>query len=424
MAEKCIVIGNGCAAMECVKAARESGYAGEFFVMSDSSLPSYNPMLITYYASGKIGYDGLFPYGDSFDFYDRYDAERCFGSPVVSLDTEQRIVTNADGLAAEYGKCVIATGAAPVLPGAYLGAKDSMLTLRTVEDAARFKELLGSGKKRVLVAGASLTGVKAVEALVDAGFDVCLTDIAKNIFPMSSHENCSAIIHKILEEKNVRLLFGVSAETVEKDGDTFKVKFSGADSPDIYDHIIVCVGVRPNISFVDPGQIKTDAGILVDGHMETSAEGVYAVGDVCQGRDIQSGDARVFALWSNARLQGRTAGRNIAGRIEKYAGALPHNITHFFEQDFIGIGDTSGGDEVYEETDKAGNRYCRLVFSDKKLKGVNLLNIPEISGMLKYRLTKGLLADSALDELCDGSIAMNKLYNKYPGIESAFIEKR
>ncbi|MCL2493047.1 MAG: FAD-dependent oxidoreductase [Clostridiales bacterium] len=423
MLESSVIIGNGLASAECVKAARGAGYRGALYVVSDTSLPAFNPMLATYFASGKIEYKELFPYGDGFDFYDQYGVTRLFGSSVTSLDAENRVVKTAGGQEISYDKCVIAAGAAPMLPGVFQSLKDSVCMLRTADDAVRFKEILGSDRKRALVVGASMIGVKAVEALADAGFAVTLTDFAKSIFPLAAHENCSEIIHRILEEKGIRLVFGALAEKAEKNGNSFSVRFSGSQAEEVFDHIVVCAGAGPNISFVNPGQIKTDKGILVNEYLETSAEGVYAAGDVCRAPGA-GGEAQMLGLVSAARLQGRIAGQNLAGRRARYSGTIPHNFTHFFGHDFAGAGDVNNGDEIYEEADRANSRYIRLVFTDRKLTGINLFDIPEISGILKYHLTKGLLAKDALRGFTDESPAMNRLYEKFPGIEKTFSEMR
>jgi len=423
LSEKIVIAGSGLASVECIKAIRESGYCGELLAISDTNLPPFNPMLVTYYASGKIEYDEMFPYGCGFDFYDKYGVSRLFGSAVTNIDAENRIIGTAGGKEITFSKCAIATGAAPVLPGDFQTIKEHILTLRTADDAEKLKEMLGSDRKRVLVVGASMIGIKAAEALLEAGFHVTLADFAKFMFPLAAHENCSAMVQKILRDKNIRLLFNSPAEKAEKDGDCIRVCFSGGPEAEAFDHIIVCAGTRPNLSFIDTNQIKADKGILVNGYMETSAEGVYAAGDVCQAPGI-GGELLVLGLVSNARLQGRTAGQNIAGQRVRCPQAVPHNITHFFDNDFAGIGDINGGDEVYEEVDEKNNRYIRLVFADKKLTGVNLLNIPEVSGILKYRLTKGLLTKDDLNEFADESPAMNRLYEKYPGVEKAFAKMR
>ena len=76
------------------------------------------------------------------------------------------------------------------------------------------------------------------------------------------------------------------------------------------------------------------------------------------------------------------AGSNMAGVKRKYHGTLPHNITHFLEHDFIGVGDILNGDDMYEERTWPTIDIVVLC-GKKKLIGINILNIPEIAGMLK-----------------------------------------
>jgi len=422
--ERYVIIGNGAASAECVKAVREGGFKGELVVISDVDSPHFNPTLITYYASGEIGYEELFPYGASFDFYEKYNVDRRFGTPVASLDAENRVVTDADGNQISFDKCMITSGANPVLPQAFQGVKNGIVTLRTIEDAKRFKKLLDSDRKRALVIGASMIGVKVVEDFVKAGFSVTLADFAKYIFPLAAHENCSKLIHKILEGQNVKLLFESPVKKAEKYNDGFRVFFEGGLEPVLYDHLVLCAGTAPNISFINPEQIKTARGVLVNEYMETSAEGIYAAGDVAQAPSLPAGEQNVIGLWSNARAQGRTAGMNAAGKRAKYHGVILHNMTHFFGHDFVGVGDVINGDYVYEKADEEKSRYLRLVFKDRELIGVNLLNIPEISGTLKHHLTKGIFSAGPMNKYVNESLALNRLYEKYPDIEKTFAEMR
>ncbi|NLP30026.1 MAG: NAD(P)/FAD-dependent oxidoreductase [Clostridiales bacterium] len=426
MSENYLLVGNGCAAMECAKSLRENGYTGNIYLLSDLLEPAYNPMLITYFASGKIEYDAMFPYGSNMDFYTRYNILPYLGSPVINLDAKEQFVENSKGLIIQYDKALIATGSSPIIPPAFSNVVDYVYTLRTIEDGVKFRKLLRGPKKRVLVVGASMVGIKAVEALVENDFEVCLVDFAKYIFPMIAHKNCSLLIQEILRSKNVKLRFGTAVERVEKDKNNLVTYFTDEGSAEEVDCIVVCAGVRPNISFLDPDQVDIDHGILVNQYMETNVPGLYAAGDVSQGDDLISGEKRIIGLWANARYQGRTAGANMAGKKTKYLGTLPHNITHFMEHDFIGVGNILNGDDMYEEYDEDNYTYCCFVWDKKKLIGVNILNMPEISGILKNYIIKGLLTDSAdgLSKFANDSLALAKLYNKYPRLEKKFLEMR
>ncbi|MFC1861140.1 FAD-dependent oxidoreductase [Chloroflexota bacterium] len=135
--EKIAIIGSGCASAECIKALRESGYHGEIHIFTNSRFPVYNPMLTTYYVSGKIGFDQLFPYGNCDSFYRQFLVNTYPSSPVITLDAEKRLVATQNGLELNYSQCLIATGASPVRPPIPGIDFDRVHYIRTVEDAVK-----------------------------------------------------------------------------------------------------------------------------------------------------------------------------------------------------------------------------------------------------------------------------------------------
>ena len=116
--------------------------------------------------------------------------------------------------------------------------------------------------------------------------------------------------------------------------------------------------------------------------------GLYAAGDVAQGKNLLSGGSEMIGLWNNARYQGRTAGRNMAGENELFPGNIPHNITHFMGMDFVGIGDVKATTELEKKYD--GKRYVQLFWKDGLLTGANFLDSYTESGVIKNALIKGL----------------------------------
>jgi NADPH-dependent 2,4-dienoyl-CoA reductase/sulfur reductase-like enzyme len=383
-----VVVGNGCAAAECIKALRESGYRGKIHLLTDSRYPVSNPMLTTYYVAGKIGFDALFPYGGGQEFYLKYGVEAHAESPVVALDAEQKGVYAKSGLELRYDTCLIATGATPVLPPVQGVRSDRVYTMRTVENAIRLKEAIAQKPKKVLVVGASMVGIKLMELFFNAGVDVCLADLAEHIFPLAAHPECARVIEERLRQKGIQLRFGAGIERVEETTRGVRAYFKDSSEGEEADFLVMCIGVKANTGFIDRKQVAVDAGILVDGHMRTSATGLYAAGDVAQGENFLSGESQIIGLWNNARYQGRTAGTNMAGGNASFPGNIPHNITHFMGMDFISVGDVAIHDSMDKKQD--GKRYIQLFWKEGFLVGANFLDCTTESGAIKSALIKGL----------------------------------
>jgi NADPH-dependent 2,4-dienoyl-CoA reductase/sulfur reductase-like enzyme len=392
-----VIVGNGCAGAECIKALRENGYEEEIHLLTNSRWPVANPMLTTYYVAGKISFEGLFPYGAGHEFYLNYEVGVHTESPVVVLDAEQKLVYAKSGLEIKYDQCLIATGATPVLPPIEGIGSNRIYTLRTVEDAIRLKEAMTKAPKKALVIGASMVGIKVMELFYKTGVEVCLADLAEHIFPLSAHPECARIVEERLEQKGIKLRFGAGIEKVEETSRGVRAYFKGGSESEEGDLLVMCIGVKANNGFVDRKQVALDRGILVDEHMRTNMLGLYAAGDVAQGKNLLSGESEMIGLWSNARYQGRTAGRNMAGENESFRGNIPHNITHFMGMDFVGIGTVNDYDRMEKKYD--GKTYLQLFWKNGLLAGANFLDSYTGSGVVKNALMKGLRHDgSALSD--------------------------
>ena len=148
--------------------------------------------------------------------------------------------------------------------------------------------------------------------------------------------------------------------------------------------------------------------------MRSSNAHVYAAGDVAQGNNLLTGEKQIIGLWPNARYQGRTAGRNMAGLEDTYSGTIPHNITHFMHMVFSGFGDMRY--QAKTETKTADGGFVKMVWNDSCLMGVNMLDCScSDVGIAKNALEKSLRSEKPeeLENLCCGNIRNSMLYSHF-----------
>lgn len=387
MQETIAIIGNGCAGSECITTLRKEGFSGDIHLFSNSFWPTYNPMLTSRYLSGKIHFDDVFGYGCNFNNYKEQNIKLHIDSEVIHLDSQKKIITNNDGYNLKYDKCLIASGAKPFIPPIEGINNKRVFILRTIDDALALKKILNKKTKRVVVVGASMIGVEVIEALIKNNINTCLADMSPHIFPLIAHKNCANIIEKYLTIKGVDLRFNAALQKIVADDNRVKVYFGDSPNPEVADYVVACLGVRPNIGFIDRDQVNVDRGIIVDDYMQTNVPDLYAAGDITQGREILSGNNTIVGLWPYAQKQGKIAALNMLGKNMKYQGNLLHNTSHFLHFDLVGIGNINTEGEVFEHYDASDNSYIRMVWQDKMLKGVNILNKPDISGVVLNSFT-------------------------------------
>lgn len=414
------IIGFGCAGYHGLRAIREAGSPAQVDVYSETAVPPYNPMLTTYYTAGRLPYEGLFPFGSLPEIAGEYRADLHTGVRVTKVDAKERTVS-AGGETRSYDKILIATGAAAFVPGSFAGLRGAFC-MRTVEDAVRLREAIEKREyKNAVIVGASMVGIKVAELLHNRGCQVTLADMAPHIFALAAYPEVSEMIEARLEKLGIRTAFGQAItgaeEELDEKGEVKNTTVRLADGSELKtDLLVLNIGTRAATGILDPAQVELDRGILVDERMETSAPGLYAAGDCCQGREMQSDARMIIGLWANAATQGRVAGRNMAGIPAETDGNILHNITHFLDMDFIGLGDNrlTGEVRTYQSPDKGF--YIQAVIRDGKAVGFNILDNYGVSGILKAHLIKLLRG-----QRCPFSPEQGGQLIRY-GLEESFIE--
>ena len=381
-----LILGNGCAAQSAIAAVRRQDPNRKITVVSDILWPSYNPMLTTYYLSGKAELEPLLrqqmPEGRSAcDGITRYA-----GSPVQRLDAVNQQVQLADGTCLQYRDCLVATGAAPLIPKMEGAELDHVFTMRTLDDVVSLKGFLSRKRvRRAVVAGASMVGIKVAEFFLRAGISCCLADAAPHVFPLAASPHCALRLEELIRDQGMTLQLGRAVSAVTPT----EVCFADG-TVETADVVVLALGVRPRLAFVDREQVPVDRGILVDTRMRTRVPHLFAAGDCAQDPGPSGDGKQIVGLLINARMQGETAGINLAGGDLTYSGTIPHNITHFLDIDFVGVGDPLAQGQVLQWEERQGGRlrYLRLVRQGERLLQANLINCESLAGILKTCITR------------------------------------
>ena len=385
--KKYAVIGFGCAGFSAATNLRQLDPEACIDVYSNTEDAPANPMLTTYYVAGKISRDEVFPFGKKNEIVRELDIRLIENNPVKHVHAGERTVVLADGTKETYDDIVLATGSHPLVPAIQGMPEEGIYVMRTVYDADRLLQKIQSGVKSALVIGASWVGIKVVEALYAHHVpEITLADLATRIFPTATLPDVAEKIHNLLEEKGISLFLGKGLSAFHKEKDGIVARFN--DGSEIKaDVVVLCLGLRPTVNYLDGNEIAIGRGIQVDRHQRTSVQHVYAAGDCCEAEEIVSGKKMVVNLWANAGMQGRVAARNICGWDDEFQGNFIHNITHFLDMDFIGIGDNRAEGERISFASPEGWSFD-MTLRDGVPACVNILENNRLSGPAKAALLK------------------------------------
>jgi Pyridine nucleotide-disulphide oxidoreductase/Reductase C-terminal len=109
--------------------------------------------------------------------------------------------------------------------------------------------------------------------------------------------------------------------------------------------------------------LRIDRGIAVDRYLETSAPGVYAVGDIARWPDPHSGENLRIEHWVVAERQGQTAALNMLDQREAFV-QVPFFWSQHYDVPINYVGHAQAWDEIDIEGDVM-RKDCVLRFKQK-----------------------------------------------------------
>jgi NAD(P)H-nitrite reductase large subunit len=378
------IIGNSAAGLAAIKAIRKSGDGRPIVLVSAENCNAYSPVLTTYYIGDQIKKPQMFLVSDR--FYKKYNVQTVFGRRVDALDAVNQQIHFDDRSRMNYENLLIACGAsARTLENVDSEALKYVSTLRTITDADKIKSISEKAEK-IIAIGAGLVSLQTIKSVLEKGHDITLVVGSEQVLSQQMDRESAFIIQKKLVGNGVKILFGRGVTHIyEKNGQARVVTTYGESLP--ADLVVVGKGVRPNIEMVRNTPLETNYGILVDDHMRTNLENVYAAGDVAEARNEITGEREVIGTWFNACAQGETAGFNMVGRSTPRKGQFRENVTTILGVVVASIGLSNPDYGRYEELRYADSRRSelrKLYLDGSRIVGALLVGQAYDAGVIKH----------------------------------------
>ena len=398
-----VVIGNSTAGINCIEGIRKVDPEGRIVNISDEPYFPYSRPLLSYLVAEKVTEDRM--NFRPLSFYKDYNVEPVFGSGVVFVDTEKKIVYLEDGKRFNYDKLLIATGRKPLrlpIPGI---EGEGVFNFTSLDHARGILSYI-KDVKTVGIIGSGLIGLKAAEALRTRGLDIHVVELKDQIMPFASDKRAAEILQMALESHGVRFHLSLSAKEILRNG---KGKIVGLklSNDDVIEcqMVIVAVGLNPNIDFMKGTEARVNIGLIVDNYMRTTVPDVYAAGDVTESKDVITGMSNVHAVWPRASEQGMVAGMNMAGFHREYLGGYGMNSVSFFGVSCISMGDVRTEKPHYEilvkETPEEF-KYTKVILENDMVRGAitvgRFVNVSALNRLLRKRVKVGVYRDNLLEE--------------------------
>ena len=401
-----VIIGAGPAGVVAAETLRRVDPSSDIIILGDEPEPPYSRMALPYLLAENVGESGThLRHGDAHFEKLAIDVRR---NRVRSVDTGNRLVIASNGAEIAYDRLLIATGAHPIKPPIQGMDSEGVENCWTLADARR---ILAGAKpgSRVVLMGAGFIGCIVLEALAARGVELVVVEMADRMLPRMMDETGGAIITRWCESKGITVRTATRVTEIARGNGRLTLATAPGD-PIEADLVVCATGVAPNIDFLDGTGIESDAGILVDHRLRTSARDVYAAGDVAQGPDFSTGQQEVHAIQPTAVEHGRIAALNMAGAETQFRGSLSMNVlnTLGLVSSSFGLWMGTEGGERSIAADEARSRYLRLEFEDDRIVGALALGLTQHVGVLRGLIQTRVRLGSWMEKLrADPTLVMN-----------------
>ena len=333
MSVRCVIIGNGVAALEAAVTFRRYDRDSKLIVISDESMVPFSRPALMYVFMGQLRFKDT-------HLYDPKKLEQLRAEfvqdRVTDIDVQGQELVLSSVRKLKFDRLLIATGSMP--RSLNFENENNLLALENVCGFYHLVDLekldrLSRKSRRAVITGGGLIGIEVAEMLQSRGIEVDFIvrepDYWRSQIPAWEARRLSERI----KSAGIRLHLSDEVASVRREGRVIREVHTKGGLVLESDLFVVSIGVQPNIEFLGTSEIQTASGVLVDELQCTSVQNIFAAGD-CAEIQLSGSETRIEKVWYTAKAQGAVAGANLAGQGRKYKPGLWFNSAKFFDLEY------------------------------------------------------------------------------------------
>jgi nitrite reductase (NADH) large subunit len=308
-----VVVGNGMVSHRFCERLTEHDRERRFrlVVIGEEPRPAYDRVHLTSYFADRSADKLLL---GTQEWYASKGIELRVGTKALRIDRGARSVVTDAGDAIAYDVLVLATGSAPFVPPVEGIAKEGVFVYRTIEDLEAIIAY-AARSRRAAVIGGGLLGLEAARAVLDAGLETHVVEVAPRLMPRQLDAAASALLEQTIRGLGVEVHTDKRITRIAGEERVSGIDFSDGETLDV-DMIVVSTGIRPRDELArDAGiELGPRGGVVVDDAMATSDPRVFAIGEVALHNDT------IYGLVAPGYEMADTLARRLAGESATFTG--------------------------------------------------------------------------------------------------------
>lgn len=275
---------------------------------------------------------------------DKYNIDVRIKNEVLEIDPDAKKVIVKDlktdkTYEESYDDLVIATGSSPLKPQIPGIDHKNIFTLWNVNDMDNIKSYINENKiSSAAVIGGGFIGLEMAENLDHANLEVTLIEMQNQVMAPLDLEMAN-LLHENIIANGVDLILNDGVKAFEDAGEKIKIILTSGQEV-IVDMVVLSIGVKPNSELAAKANLALNAkkGIIADEYLKTSADHIYAVGDVIEVDNFITKEKTMIPLAGPANKQARILADNLCGDQKKYHGSQGSAIAKVFDLNAASVG--------------------------------------------------------------------------------------
>jgi 3-phenylpropionate/trans-cinnamate dioxygenase ferredoxin reductase component len=318
-----LLIGGGLASANCARWLREEGAEGEILLVGREPDPPYNrPDCSKGYLRGEESREE--PLFRPAEWWAEQRIELLTRTSVTGLDIETRTAKLSSKEEVEFGNALIATGANVRrlnVDGCHL---EQIHYLRTLGNADAIREGVADAENVVLIGG-SYIGCEVAASMTMLGKRATIVMQEERTLERGFGKQAGRFVEELLKDHGVCIHGEDELERFAGEGRVAKV-ITRAGLELEAQAVVIGAGVSPDIQLAQKAglEIGERGGVRCSSRLESSAEGVYAAGDICEYDSVLHGEHVRIEHWDVAFNHGKTAALNMLGK------DVAHEVVPYF----------------------------------------------------------------------------------------------
>jgi len=338
VAKTIVVIGGVAGGASFAARARRLDESASIVMLERGEHISFANCGLPYYISGEIAKRDKLLVQTPQQFTRRFNVDVRVRHEVLSIDRQGKTVEVLDHRTGKryrqpYDKLVLSPGAEPVRPPLVGMDHPRILSLRTVGDAETIRSFVEENDPHdAVVVGGGFIGLEMAENLSRLGIHVHLVEMADQVM-LALDREMAEWVHQHLRLQGVDLVLGNPVDRFDQDEEERLVVSVAGGQKIPCDLVISAMGVKPEAKLAREANldIGPHGGILVNEHLQTTDENIYAIGDAVETLDRVLGGQRLVPLAGLANKHGRLAADHMFGKQVSFQGAFGTSIVRVFD---------------------------------------------------------------------------------------------